>query len=127
MTFSPTLIQIILSVIACSAAERVISRLRVRRMGAMFGFAWLAGIAGFLFFVWRPDYATRVSQIIGVGRGVDAALYISVALLFYVVLRILIRLEHQDDTITRLVSEIALLSASSVTEKKESSDSSPQV
>lgn len=104
-----SIIQIVLSVIALFGLERVIARLRLRRMGVLFGAVWCAGIAVFLLFVWRPDYATRVSQFIGVGRGVDAALYIAVALLFYLVLRILIRLERQEDNITRLVSEIALL------------------
>jgi hypothetical protein len=47
--------------------------------------------------------------MIGIGRGVDAAVYIAVAILFYAMLRMLLRLERQENLITRLVSEIALL------------------
>ncbi len=112
----PSVIQILLSVIALFAIYNIFTRTAARRMGIMFAAVWFAGALGFLFFVWFPNYATVVSQKIGVGRGVDAALYISVALLFFIVLRILIRLERQEDIMTRLVTEIALLNAE---EKKE--------
>lgn len=101
--------QIVLSIIALLSLERIVSRLRARQMGAGIVALWFIGVVIFLLFVWQPHLATKFSNLIGVGRGVDAAMYIAVAVLFYTTLRIFIRLEHQEHLITRLVSEIALL------------------
>jgi len=105
----PIVMQIVLSFIALLGLERVVSRQRRRQLGIGVVVLWIIGAAIFLVFVWRPDLATRLSNAIGVGRGVDAALYIAVAVLFYATLRIFIRLEQQEHLITKLVSEIALL------------------
>ncbi len=101
--------QIILTFIAVLGLERILGRLRARQMGLAIVAIWTIGTVIFLIFVWRPDLSTRFSQLIGIGRGVDAAVYISVAILFYATLRIFLRLERQENLITRLVSEIALL------------------
>lgn len=101
--------QVILTFIALLGLERILSRLRARQMGLGIVTVWTIGTLIFLIFVWRPDLSTRLSQFIGVGRGVDAAVYISVAVLFYTTLRIFIRLERQENLITKLVSEIAFL------------------
>lgn len=105
----PIIMQIVLSVVAVLIAHRVVTRVRARAIGRVFAALWLAGVALFCLFVWKPELATRVSHALGIGRGVDALLYVGVALLFYLNLRLLLRLEQQDHTITKLVSELALL------------------
>lgn len=105
----PILMQVMLTLIAAMTVLRIISRVRARTVGVFFAGTWLTGIFFFLIFVWMPALATRVSQFLGVGRGVDAALYVGVALLFYLNLRLLLRLEKQEHLITTLVSELALL------------------
>lgn len=109
MNTQPIIMQIVLSIIALLSLERIVGRLRARQMGAGIVALWSIGVVIFLIFVWQPNLATRLSNLIGVGRGVDAAMYIAVAVLFYTTLRVFIRLEHQEHLITRLVSEIALL------------------
>lgn len=109
MTPQPILMQIILTVLALLGIERIVHRLRARAMGVGLMILWLCGTAVFLLFVWRPELSTQISHALGIGRGVDAAMYISVALLFYTILRIFLRLEKQENIITKLVSEIALL------------------
>ncbi len=105
----PVIMQLVLSLLAAISVYRVALRVRARQMGRALAGVWCSGVVVFLLFVWHPEFATRVSDFLGIGRGVDAALYIGVALLFYGVLRIIIRLDQQDDTLTKLVSEIALL------------------
>lgn len=109
MNTQPIIMQIVLTAIALLGLERVVRRLRARQIGIGLLVVWVCGTAIFLIFVWRPELATRASHIIGVGRGVDAALYIAVAVLFYTTLRIFLRLETQEHLITKLISEIALL------------------
>ena len=107
----PVIMQIILSCIAVLGIFKVARKVAARALGPVLACVWLLGTLFFLLFVWQPNLATRVSQYIGIGRGVDAALYLAVALLFYVVLKILIRLQLQEHLITKLVSELALLRA----------------
>lgn len=106
---TPIIMQIILSVIAILGMYKATTRFRARTMGwGIFG-VWTLGTLIFLLFVWQPDRANYISSLLGVGRGVDAVLYIGVALLFYISLRIFIRLEKQENLITELVTKIALL------------------
>ena len=109
MSTQPVIMQVILTIIAVRGLERIISRLRARQMGLGIVGIWFLGTAIFLLFVWKPEVSTKFSQMIGIGRGVDAVVYIAVSLLFYTTLRILLRLERQENLITQLVSEIALL------------------
>lgn len=66
------------------------------------------GFALALAVVWFPDLSTRFARLIGVNRGVDAILYISIAALSYLVIKLYVALEKQDQTITKLVSEMAI-------------------
>ncbi len=109
MNTQPVIMQIILTIIAALGLERIVSRLRARQMGLGIVGLWFFGTAIFLLFVWKPELSTKFSQMIGIGRGVDAAVYIAVTILFYTMLRMLLRLERQENLITQLVSEIALL------------------
>jgi hypothetical protein len=58
--------------------------------------------------IWMPGLTIPVAHLLGVSRGVDAILYLSVAFLCYLVFRLYAALEKQDQVITRLVSELAL-------------------
>lgn len=109
MTQQPIFMQIVLTLIAALGLERIFNRLRARQMGVGIVALWIIGTIIFLIFVWRPDLSTKFSGLIGIGRGVDAAVYVAVAVLFYTTLRIFLRLERQEHLITQLVSEIALL------------------
>lgn len=105
----PIVMQLLLTLVALLGTYKVVARVRARAIGTGLAGIWVLGTIVFLFFVWRPDIATRFSQLLGVGRGVDAAIYLAVAFLFYIILRVFIRLEGQEHLITKLVSEIALL------------------
>lgn len=109
MSTRTIVIQIILTLIGLAAVERVIARWRARFVSlALTGICVLsAGI--FFVFVWRPNLTNRLAEFVGVGRGVDALLYIAITACLYLFLRVLIRLENQEHLITKLVSEIALL------------------
>ena len=109
MNTQPVIMQVILTIFAALGLERIVSRLRARQMGLGIVGVWFLGTAVFLLLVWKPELSTKLSQLIGIGRGVDAAVYIAVTILFYTMLRVLLRLERQENLITQLVSEIALL------------------
>ncbi len=68
-----------------------------------FGF-WLAAIIVVL----RPGLAVWLAQFLGVGRGVDAVIYLTIAGLALTVFRLWIRLEKIEKHLTRLVRQNAL-------------------
>lgn len=60
------------------------------------------------FVVILPETTSLVASFVGVGRGVDLVIYISILILFYLVFRILVRLDKIDKDVTKIVRSIAL-------------------
>ena len=83
-------------------------RFRAKEMTAIPLFFWLVFwfVAGAV--VWQPNLSTEVANRLGVGRGSDLVLYISVAVLFYLIFRLTVRLEKMEKNITKIVREITL-------------------
>ena len=105
-TLSP--IQIILLVIVLFAISRVYLKTRSGGLSSPAFFFWmsiffLAGVA-----IIDPSYTTRIANKLGAGRGVDIAIYISIALLFYLIFRTNVLLEDLRHELTKLVQEIAI-------------------
>ncbi|HSD12258.1 MAG TPA: DUF2304 family protein [Patescibacteria group bacterium] len=102
------IIQIIL--VATLAAALVLTWRRSRqgalsRLGA---FLWSALWIAAAVVVLRPEVASFFANLVGVGRGVDAVLYVSIIALFYLVFRIFLRLDKLDRDITLLVRKVGL-------------------
>jgi hypothetical protein len=61
-----------------------------------------------LFLIWMPpDVLDTLGEAVGVGRGVDVLIYLSVITLFYVNLKLNSRIEKLEKQITKLVREMA--------------------
>ena len=100
--------QTVLLIFLLFALTRVILRFRGSTLSftglifwsAIFGMA----MVGVLF----PILTSQVANFLGIGRGVDAVIYTSIVLLFYLVFRIYIYIEDLRREITELVKKIAL-------------------
>ncbi len=78
----------------------------------------LLGVKGMVFWVlfWLvavvvvlwPNSATIIANTVGIGRGTDLTLYISVAALFFLLFRLHIKIEAVGRDITKLVRERAI-------------------
>lgn len=112
MSASP--IQIGLTVLFLLALVRIYAFVHANPAAWFRPFLWLALWTLGLIAVWFPELTTRFAHMVGVRRGVDAVLYIAIALLSYVVLRLYAALERQDQVITRVVSELALRDGSNM-------------
>jgi hypothetical protein len=55
-----------------------------------------------------PNVTTRIANRFGVGRGVDAVLYVSLIILFYLVFRTNVALENLKQEMTELVRKVAI-------------------
>lgn len=112
-------IQIILLVFLAFAISRVFLRFREASLsfGAFLfwlGIFTLAGVA-----VIDPSFTTFIALKIGIQRGTDVVIYLSLALLFYLVFRTNIFIENLREEITRLTREIAINKAKKKKKKKK--------
>lgn len=102
------LIQILLSLFILFALINIWGRYRAKEVTLRSLFFWLIFWLAVAVVVWQPNLATEAANRVGVGRGSDLALYISVAVIFYLIFRITVRLEKMDRNITKIVREISL-------------------
>ena len=116
-----TAIQILLLAFVIFAISRVYLRLRenvISTRVAIFWFLiWIAALVG----ISLPATTTRIAGFLGVGRGVDIIVYISLALLFYLVFRIYVMIEDLRHQISYLIREIALAGASKIRKNRKRS------
>lgn len=103
-----TVIQIILTVFAAFGFGAAVSRFRrdglSRRALAAWSVLWIAVVLVVL----RPETASLAARRLGVGRGADVVVYLSIAALFYLLFRQFARLEEHERQITKLARELAL-------------------
>ena len=101
-------IQILATLFIAFVVGRTIGRWRLKqispRLCVFWVFFWL--IALLLF--WMPHLSDRVAEILQVGRGVDAIIYISLMVMFYLMFRIFNRFERMEREMTKLVREVAI-------------------
>ena len=101
-------IQLVLLAFILFAASRAIVQFRGGsiRFGAMLFwlFIWVAAIIA----IFYPEETTRLARLLGIGRGVDVILYVSIAILFYLVFRLHVYLEDIRTQISSLIREIAI-------------------
>ena len=104
-----TPIQVVLLLFLLFAATRVILRFRDGHLGRFAFLFWvvlfLLAIVGTLL----PQTTDVIADVFGVGRGVDVAIYVSIAILFYLVFRMNVMMEDLRQEITKLTKEIALM------------------
>lgn len=101
-------IQIILIVFFLLVIAKVLFRLRAKELTAGGAVLWIlfwlaAGVV-----VVTPGTSSYFAKLVGIGRGADLVIYISLAVLFFLVFKLMIRLEHLNKDITELTREVAL-------------------
>ncbi len=113
-------IQLLLSFFLLFAISRVFLRFWGGTLSLFGFFFWsiLFGLA--LILVLFPVLTSEVAKFIGIGRGVDAVLYASVVLLYYLVFRLYIFLEDIRHEISDLVKEISLQEIKKTNDTKKS-------
>ncbi len=113
------LIQILLILFFLLAIIKVIRRYQGGDLTRRAAFIWilfwvLAGVV-----VALPDSTFYLAHMLGVGRGADAIVYIALAGLFFLVFRLMVRVERLTKDITRFVRHEALAEAEKkITEQK---------
>lgn len=55
-----------------------------------------------------PTLTSTISRLLGIGRGVDLLIYISLLIIFYLLIRIFVKQKDLEDQISKIVEELAL-------------------
>ncbi len=103
-----SIIQFLIVAFALFAIARTLRQFRRGKLTLAFLFAWIAFwvIVGVV--VVLPQTTDTLARFVGVGRGVDAIMYVSILALFYAVFRLLVRIEEVEREITKLVRTLAI-------------------
>ncbi|MGD0838202.1 MAG: DUF2304 family protein [Polyangia bacterium] len=101
-------IQIVLTCFAVFAVSRVLIRFRRGSTSVPHVALWLLFWAAVIVVSLHPDTTNRLANLLGVGRGVDTAMYLSLLLIFYLLFRSFAKIEDMDRQLTRVVRANAL-------------------
>lgn len=102
------LIQFFLLFFILFALSRVLMQLKQGNLTiAAFSF-WTVIFFAALIGIVDPSLTGKAAQFLGIGRGADAVIYVSIAVLFYLVFRLSITIEDTKHEISKLVRELAL-------------------
>lgn len=103
-----TLIQFFIIVFSLFAIVKTLKQFRTGKLTLAVLFLWMIFwvIVGVV--VLLPQTTNTLARVVGVGRGVDAIMYVSIIALFYAVFKLLVRIEDTQREITKLVRTLAL-------------------
>lgn len=101
-------VQILLISFAAFAMSRVVLRYRRGGMRLLHLAMWLVFWIGVVVAVFHPDTTSWLANKLGVGRGVDVAMYLSILMIFYLLFRSFGKLDDLDRQLTRVVRANAL-------------------
>lgn len=91
------------------ALSRVILRTRDSKLTLKEFVFWTFIWVSLLSVVFFPEYTTILAKYLGIGRGIDVIVYLSVAILYYMLFRLYIKFEEREQEMTKVIREIALL------------------
>lgn len=103
--------QIISSLFVVYFIWRVFSKKNkgVLKISELFG--WLIIWVIILIALWWPGVLSMVALKLGVGRGVDLAIYVALILQFFLTFRLFVKLDRQQQEITIITRSIAINNA----------------
>jgi len=113
-------IQLLLLVFVIFAASRAVLRFQggsIHFGGLLF---WLTIWSGALLAIFFPDKTSELARLAGIGRGADVVIYLSLALLFYLVFRLHVYLEDVRTQVSELIRRDALADVKQPRTKKRS-------
>jgi small membrane protein len=104
-----TIIQILAFIFFTFVASRAVLRAKDKKISLGELIFWLGIWGGMIFVVFFPDIISKFANLIGIGRGIDVIIYASIAILFYLIFRLYVKLEESEREITRIVREVSFL------------------
>ncbi|HEX9163444.1 MAG TPA: DUF2304 domain-containing protein [Thermoanaerobaculia bacterium] len=82
-----------------------------RRVAARVGLAWIALWVAAAIAIADPDILVRVAHFLGIGRGADLVLYLSILFMFAAFFVTYLRFRRVDEQLTKIVRHLAISEA----------------
>ena len=102
------LFQVLFTVFALVAIVSVIKKKKAGQFGAKGMIFWVLFWFLAIIAVMWPDSTTILANRFGIGRGTDFILYVSVAVIFYLIFKLHIKIEAISRDITKIVRKDSL-------------------
>lgn len=112
---------IIASLFMLLATIKVWSKFRDKTLSLFESVLWTAIWVSIGIIFWQPEIASRLAVFVGIGRGADLIVYVSIIVIIYLLFRLFIRVDKMDRQLTKLVRTIALK------DEKKDSDTNSQL
>lgn len=78
------------------------------RLGFLWGFFWLIAWTSVGVILFYPKLTSYLADLLGIGRGIDVIIYLSIVGLFYLVFRLYLKTEKLNQKIAKLAQKEAL-------------------
>lgn len=102
------IIKIILLAFIGFAGFKLVKRHREGAISTRWFLLWLVFWIGAAVVITLPQISQRLAELVGLGRGVDLALSVAVLVLYYIVFRLMVRIERMERNISKIVEELAI-------------------
>lgn len=102
------ILQVLISLVVGLILSEIVAEYRQKNLKLAFLLFWLLVWGAIGVVVWFPALTSDLAQILRIGRGMDVVVYLSVVLLFYLTFKLLLKTEHLEKEITKLVRREAL-------------------
>ena len=103
-----TLIQVIVVAFAIFALSRAVLRFKDRKISpvsfALWSILWIGAIVVILL----PGTSFFFANMLGIQRGADFVVYVSIIALFYLMFRLYVKIDNVEKNVTKVVREAAI-------------------
>lgn len=113
-----TPIMVIFTIFAVFAWTRVFLAFRKQNFNIKELIFWTIIWLSAILIVYIPGKSDILANFLGIGRGFDAMVFIGVVILFYIVYRLYVKSNENEEIITKLIRKIALSKINSQKHKK---------
>ena len=103
-----SLIQILIVVFSLFAVTRVLRQFRQGALTIAWMIVWVVFWLVVCGVVLSPQITDTLARFVGVGRGADFMIYISIVALFYLAFRLFVKMEDNERETTRLVRKLGI-------------------
>ena len=101
-------IQIIAILFALFAFSRTLIRFKKTDITIKEFIFWNIIWFGIIIVAVLPSTTSIIASLMGIGRGIDLVVYLSIIILFYLIFRMYVKMENVEREITKLVREEAI-------------------
>lgn len=103
-----TIFQILSLILIALVIYKATRRLFKKDLSFLLYLVWISAWLFVAIFVVWPEILSRLAAFVGIGRGVDLIIYLSIFSLFYFVFKISLRQDRLEKNLADIVRKIAL-------------------